>query len=241
MNYIIDLPGCLGDILFTLKIAEEYSKTGDVYWNVFPVFWNSGINRIISSANIGPNQPTYLKGAQVIKLRDLTVSGDIEIMRKKYTSVGMDWSDWADYVKYDRNHDIENSLRLHLNIEKGDPFILYNDTYSFNNKHNGVINSIPKDYDGKLIKMQIFENLTIFDWCWIFENAEEIHTVDTSILCVIETLNLKCTKMTCHPRNYWQTILAINNLFKKPWQFIEYDRDEWRKYVPGGNEGEFLK
>lgn len=236
MNYCIDLPGCLGDILFTLKIGEELSKSGNVYWHIFPSFWDSGINRIKTSCNIGPNIPTHIENSKTIKLRDLTVGRDIEVMRIKYTSVGMDWNDWSDYVKYDRNPEIENALRDHLNIEDGEPFIIYNDTYGFNQKHNGVINSIPKDYDGKVINLQVFRNLTIFDWCWIFENAEEIHTVDTSMMYVIETLNLKAKNMTCHPRHYLQAIPAINDLFKKPWQFIEYDRDEWRKCCPNENE-----
>lgn len=236
MDYCIQQPGCLGDILFTLKIAEELSKKGKVYWYVSPVFWNNGICRIKSSAIIGPNVPEYVENTELIKLCNLTVGRDIEVMRIKYTSVGMDWNNWPDYVKYDRNPDIENALRLHLNIEKGEPFIFYNDTYGWNQKHYGVVNSIPKDYGGKVVKLEVFENLTIFDWCWILENAEEIHTVDTSILCVIETLNLKCKKMTCHPRHYKQAIPAINNILFKPWDFIEYDRDEWRRLCPNENE-----
>ena len=84
--------------------------------------------------------------------------------------------------------------------------------------------------------MEVFENLTIFDWCWIFENAEEIHTVDTSAMFVVETLDLKAKRMTIHPRHYQQAIPAINDILFKPWDFIEYDRDEWRKSCPNENE-----
>jgi len=231
MDYCIDQPGCLGDILFTIKIAEELSKKGTVYWQVAPTFWNNGISRVKTSAVIGPSSPKNVRGGEVIKL------SDTELMRIKYTSIGMDWSDWADYVKYDRNTDIENALRQHFNLSEGEPFIFYNDTYGPGQKHNGVVNSIPKNYDGKIIKLEIFEGVTVFDWAWIFENAEEIHTVDTSILYVIETLNLKSKKMTCHPRHYKFSNSQINNLFKKPWEFIEYDRDTWRELCP--NEEEF--
>lgn len=237
MDYCIDQPGCLGDILFTLKIGEELSKKGTVYWQIAPTFWNSGINRIKTSAIIGPSSPKNVRGAEVIKLCDLTHRSDPELMKIKYTSIGMDWNDWADYVKYDRDPDIENAIRQHFNLSEGEPFIFYNDTYGPGQKHNGVVNSIPKNYSGKIIKLEIFEGVTVFDWAWIFENAEQIHTVDTSILYVIETLNLKCKKMTCHPRHYKFSNSQINNLFKKPWEFIEYDRDNWRKLCP--NEEEF--
>lgn len=237
MDYCIDEPGCLGDILFTLKIGEELSKKGKVYWQIAPTFWDSGISRVKTSAMIHPSSPKNISGGEVIKLCDLTHRSDPELMRIKYTSVGMDWSDWADYVKYDRNYDLESALKNHFNLVDGEPFIFYNDTYGPGQKHNGVIDSIPKDYDGKVIKLEIFEGVTVFDWSWIFENAEEIHTVDTSILYVIETLNLKSKKMTCHPRHYKFSNSQINNLFKKPWEFIEYDRDTWRELCP--NEEEF--
>ena len=45
MKYCIDQPGCLGDILFTLKIGEVLSEKGEVDWFVNPSFWESGISR----------------------------------------------------------------------------------------------------------------------------------------------------------------------------------------------------
>lgn len=237
MDYCIDQPGCLGDILFTLKIAEELSKKGTVYWQISPAFWNNGISRIKSSSLISPHSPKVVRGGEVIKLCDLTHRSDPELMRIKYTSLGMEWDGWSDYIKYDRNYDVESALKQHFGLQDGDPFIFYNDTYGPGQKHNGVVKSIPEDYDGKIIKLEVFEGVTVFDWAWIFENAEQIHTVDTSIMYVIETLNLKANRMTCHPRHYKFAIPQIYNLFKKPWEFIEYDRDTWRELCP--NEEEF--
>ena len=72
----------------------------------------------------------------------------------------------------------------------------------------------------------------MFDWGWIFENAEQIHTVDTSILYVIESLDIKSNTLSCHPRHYKFINPMINNLFKKPWNLVEYDRDTWRECCP---------
>lgn len=235
-NYVIDLPGCLGDILFTLKIAEEFSKKGNVYWNIFPVFWHNGIDRVISSANIGPNQPLYIEGAEVLKLRDLCPVSDPNLMIKKYQTVGIDWEDWSNYLKYERYIDKENSLFERLNLERGEPFILYNENLGQSgSKHLGVINSLPKNYDGKIIKLEVIPDFSVFDWCSIFEQAEQIHTVDTSIIFIMETLTLKSSKLVIHPRNCLYTKSHLSILLNKPWEWVEYkgyNKESWSKISP---------
>lgn len=234
-NYVIDQPGCLGDILFTLKIAEELSKVGNVYWNVFPIFWNNGISKIISSANIGPNQPSYIEDAYILKLTDLCPAYDSELMIKKYQSVGIEWEDWSNYLKYTRDSDKENFLLEQLNLKKGDPFILYNENLGQGSKHLGVVNTLPQDYDGKIVKMEIIPGFNIFDWCSVFEQAEQIHTVDTSLQYVIETLSIKATDLIVHPRHYLYTKSQVSILFKKPWKWVEYigfDNESWSKISP---------
>ena len=102
MKYCIDQPGCLGDILFTLKIGEVLSEKGEVDWFVNPSFWESGISRLKTSFNLSPNAPRYVEGAEKISLCNLTDRPDPDLMLKKYAVVDMDWSDWSSYVKYDR-------------------------------------------------------------------------------------------------------------------------------------------
>lgn len=230
MIYCINQPGCLGDILFALKIAEELSKKGEVYWYISPIFWERGLSRLKSSAKIGPDVPTFVQDSVVINLCDICDRSDPDLMIKKYEVSGnIEWEDWSDYVKYERNYEVENNLKEQLGISPGEKYILFNEKYGMNQTHHGVRKHIPKDYDGKIIEMQILGGITIFDWCGIIENAEEIHTVDTSILMVIETLNLKAKKMTVHPRHYKYTIPHLSRLFKKPWEWIEYDKETWRE------------
>jgi len=233
MEYCIDQQGCLGDILFTIKIAEELSKKGKVYWYVSPCFWESGIKRVKVSKNvhIGPDAPRHVSGAINIKLTDLTERHDPNIMTEKYRVAGVDWEDWADYLKYDRDLNTEKELKEFLGINDGDKYILYNQYYGLNQIHKGVKKGLPENYEGKLVELKIYNEATIFDWCSILENAEEIHTVDTSILYVIETLDLPNTKLVTHPRHY-KTPQCLSKLYKKPWQWVEVDRDTWRKLAP---------
>tara|TARA_B100000214_G_C23886312_1_gene589634 strand:+ start:105 stop:809 length:705 start_codon:yes stop_codon:yes gene_type:complete len=234
MKYCIDQPGCLGDILFTLKIGEVLSEKGEVDWFVNPSFWESGISRLKTSFNLSPNAPRYVEGAEKISLCNLTDRPDPDLMLKKYAVVDMDWSDWSSYVKYDRDYDKENELREFLGIQKGEKYILLNDMFGMYNVHKGVQRSIPEEYDGKIIKMNVYNEATVFDWCGIFENAEEIHTVDTSILLIIETLKLKAKKMVMHPRHYKYTFPQLGKLFKKPWEWVEYTEQEWKELCPNG-------
>jgi hypothetical protein len=48
--------------------------------------------------------------------------------------------------------------------------------------------------------MDILDGFTLFDWSKIIENASEIHTVATSNLFLLETLNLKANKVNIYPR-----------------------------------------
>ncbi len=235
MKYCIDQPGCLGDTLFVLNLAEQLSKEAKVYWHISPVFWESGINRIKSPAIMGPNIPRRIEGSdKVFNLCDMCNRDNPELMKMKYTHFGYDWTRWADSIKFDRDYYKENKLRERLGIQKGEKYILINNMFGMNNVHKGVQRSIPEEYDGKIIKMNVYNQATVFDWCGIFENAEEIHTVDTSILLIIETLKLKAKKMVMHPRHYKYTFPQLGNLFKKPWEWVEYTEQEWKELCPNG-------
>jgi hypothetical protein len=234
MSYCINEPGCLGDILFTIKIAEKLSEDGEVFWNIAPCFWESGINRVQTSekVHIGPNVERFVSDAQQIKLTDLTDRSDSNLMIKKYESVNIEWEDWKDYLNYTRDLETEKNLKEFLGIVDGEKFILVNEYYGNNQIHLGVKKGIPENYPGKVIEFKVFNEATIFDWCSIFEEAEEIHTVDTSIQFVIETLELKASKLVVHPRHYLYTEPQVAPLFKKPWEWIKYDRDTWRILSP---------
>lgn len=234
MNYYINQPGSLGDILFTLKIGEKLQETGNVIWNVAPVFWNRGLNRMRTTFKLGVGM-SQLPNSEVISLCDLTTREDPNIMTKKYEVVGIEWEDWSDYIKFDRDLEKEKSLFEYLELREDEPFILVNETYGVFQKHYGVMENIPSGYDGKIVKLQLNPNFTIFDWCLIFEKAEQIHTIDTSIQYVIETLDTT-NDLVVYPRHYKYTIPQVSKLFSKPWNWIESDRETWLKWAPEESE-----
>ena len=101
-------------------------------------------------------------------------------------------------------------------------FILINQTYSTQPT------TLKKDLspfkyrfgDSKFIEMSILEGFTIFDWCKVFENMKSIITVDTSLMYIIEKLDLKNkTDFLCITRSL-NTEEDIKELFTYPWTYI---------------------
>ena len=232
MNLLIEQPGSLGDIFFIQKIIHILSKEYKIYHPVLPTFWSVGADQIINPAVSGPNiqLPSQYN---VYKCSDHIKNNPYDVMTSKYQGLGMEWDDWSDYFKYERNLEREDALRKFLGVEKGDSYILLNRYYGFNSEMNGVYKQVPKDYDGKIIEMDpSIPGCKIFDWCWMFENAEEIHSVDTSIHYIMETLELKASKLTIHPRHYKYAKFIYDRILRQPWEWIDYTRDEWRKLAP---------
>jgi hypothetical protein len=153
------------------------------------------------------------------------------ILENKYKIAGIDPLGYQRHIIYRRDENLEQALRDAVGLKPGDPFILLNDEYSFNKHHHGVEKLLPQGYDGKIIKMSVIPGVTIFDWSWMFENAEEIHTVETAINYVIDTLDIKAKRLVAHPRNT-RTRSVVGHLFHAPWEWIDWPIDEWRNLVP---------
>lgn len=230
-NLEVVQPGSFGDILFIQKLCKIFSKTYEVYHRVTPQMWQCGIDQLETPIHCGPNISVPEDGL----LYDCSAQSEgrppSDVMICKYEGAEISYDDWSDYLKYKRDYDRESDLKEKLNIKDGEPYIIVNEYYSFNKVHRGVKNSIPQDYDGKVIYMNPNITKKIFDWCWIFENAEQIHSVDTSIHYIIETLNLKATELTIHPRHYYHSPLVYQKILKKPWRWIENTKNEWKLYT----------
>jgi hypothetical protein len=233
MNIVIDQPGGLGDVFFIQKLCSVLSEDNVVYHPIIPTCWSAGVDQLITTTKIGPKGTLDIPydNVKVINLSQVPmVRGSWDVMSSKYIAFDVSYDDWQDYFKYQRNYDREENLKKFLGLENGDPFILVNPFYSVYKVMGGVYNQIPEKYDGKIIEMN--PNIPggkIFDWCWVFENAEEIHSVDTSIHYIIETLDIKSKRLTIHPRHYKYSERVYDGILKKPWEWIQYTRDEWKE------------
>lgn len=227
-NLEVVQPGSLGDIFFIQKLCKIFSESYNVYHFVFPHMWNCGVDQLETTFDCGPN--ITIPSDRFVYDCSAQAEGrpPSEVMTCKYDGAEISYDDWSNYLKYKRDFDREKHLKQKLEITDNEPYIIVNQYYSFNKIHNGVKNNIPKDYDGKVIYMNPNTTHKIFDWCWVFENAEQIHSVDTSIHYLIETLDTKADELIIHPRHYYHSPLVYQGILNKPWKWIEYTEEQWK-------------
>ena len=118
-------------------------------------------------------------------------------MLNKYKMVGIDLEEWRK-LTWLRHRWRENKLKEVLGIKQGERFNLINcNFYSFENR------TINLDINNKLknIEMKFIPTFNLLDWACIIEEAENIYSVNTSIIFLLEVLNLKAEEIHLYSRN----------------------------------------
>jgi len=227
MSLLVNQPAGLGDIFFIQKIISVLSEHDTVHHPVHPAFWYGGVDRVVTRATGGPFGP--FPDSTVINLDQslpmLGVPND-QLMKSKYDLVGIDYGDWADYFKYMRVSYSEMQLADKLGVTG--PFVLVNPYFGPPYNRKAIYETrgdVPDGYDGQVVEIDSRHASNIFDWCWLLENAEEIYTVDGSICYILETLDIKATRLTMHPRHYDYSKALYDGILKRQWQWAEYGED----------------
>jgi len=202
---LIKQPIGLGDVFYLQKFAHLLKTSGyEVIWPLRDdVFWISDYVKGISFCKLSDNFPgkEYYYSGQVAIEKDnfLFLSPDgfqlpgKRIMESKYLLIGSTDEDWFDYFSFERNIDKENDLYYNvLGLTDDSDFIFINKMASVDPKKSDVLDSLV--FDLPLVELKIIPGFTLFDWCKVFENAVEIHTVHTGINYILDKLNLKAKK-----------------------------------------------
>jgi hypothetical protein len=139
------------------------------------------------------------------------------VMESKYNSINMGYEDWVDYFSFKRNYDKEDELfhRI-LGIKEGEEYVLVNKNYQTRPEVVSLnrINSDVSIYNKRVIEMSIIDGFTLFDWSKVIQNAKQIHTVDTSLIMLIEKLDLIKCELYLYPRGHSGD---VDYLLKKNW------------------------
>lgn len=205
----------IGDVIFSMQIARNLQKQGyKICWPVLPDYVEQ-LNRAypdITFIDMWLTQPKFMEGKELVTrgstyyvpLRwtyELMKVPFKDCMRSKYDFMHMDWETWRD-ARYARDRDKEAVLMKELGIEKGEPYTLVNRMFRSDNKGKAAFEQ-PKG--GNIVEMTMRPNFSIFDWSLILENANEIHTVSTSIIYLLEMLDLKAEKVYVYLRKPQET------------------------------------
>ena len=134
-------------------------------------------------------------------------------MYSKYNLLGIDYHDWVTFFEFERNFKKEEELIDLLGIKNTD----YNCVNRmFGSPPNSQNCQHMDNYDNS-VEMRYIEGFNIFDWIGVLLGANHIYTVETSLLYILNKLNLEnVTVYSKHnPPNYFH----VSELFPKNWTY----------------------
>jgi len=234
-NILIKQPAGIGDIFFTQKIAYAINAAYlcDIIWPVIPEFlWIKDYIKVpfIKFVSLDSDFP-YKEAFQhdvpsifefqnciVIPLQraDWVIPGSV--MDAKYKMVDLEQDDWLDYFNFERNIEKENKLYYDvLGLKDGEQYSLVNRQFA-SPPDTQICKHINVETLGKYIEMSYLPEYTLFDWCKVIENAQSIHTVETSLNYIIEKLNPKC-QLEMYSKYDLPSYGQVQHLFKINWHY----------------------
>lgn len=184
----------IGDVIFCAKLITDICRGYKVVWAVHPDYVE-GLNRAYpmftfidyTKFHIDYNnrQDIETNGVRMIPLRftdQLLRVPFRQCMRSKYDFYKTDWTKWRE-VQPIRNKEKEREL-MELVGAKGS-YTLINTKF-----RTGMTGGVKIPCEG--IEMRQTPGFSLFDWMGVIENATDIHTVSTSIIYLMELVELKC-------------------------------------------------
>lgn len=224
---IVNQPFGLGDIIFTQQLAKVIAGGRTILWPVFPQFVE-GLNRAYPDVKFidwkklpidydrTGQYETNLAGIGPCTILPFRFACDMlhlpydECMRAKYKLYGLDFEIWQDGAYWQRDMSFETALPTNLDID------IFSDKYSLINRTFGSDNTLKVNITADGIEMKPFDNFSLFDWALTLQNASAIHTVNTSIIYLLEMLDLKATEVHLYQRSIpGQTFSNIDYILKR--------------------------
>lgn len=229
---VIKQPAGIGDVFFCQKIARLMIDNGyqviwplrsDIAWigNYIKDIYFPTLNDDFPGKEIYEQFAGYVieENAAFISIAtaDLT-HNDGKIMSSKYSMLGIDFSDWQQYFKFDRNLEKENDLYYNvLNLTDDSQFIFINNLYNTDIKDSNLLSK--NSFDLPAVELKIIDGYTLFDWCKVLEKAKEIHTINTSINYIIDVLDTTYDEYVIYAHDE-KNEKEIDYLFKKPHKML---------------------
>jgi len=238
---IIKQEAGLGDIFFLQKAAKILVNSGyKVIWPVLTHF--SYLKEYIKHPNlviVDETEDFEFKGIYAQDEKKITSYTDntdnTEIlwvpfkhvrpvtMKAKYPLLNLNEDDWQKYFVFNRNKDREIQLKEKYNIKDGEEFIFINDLFA--SPPNMLKRDIPVNTDKKIIYND-GSPCHIFDYCWLFENASEIHLIESAFCYLVEVLNTKgklfmYSRIMPGGKPQHPNFDYVSRIYKKDWQKIQ--------------------
>ena len=212
----------IGDVFFLQYIARKYISMG--YHVIWPlenkILWIKDYISDIQFCSVDDNFPgkEYYGQDLVIISPQFVYLGitrphlwDInlpQVMPSKYQVLNLDCMDWAKGFQFNRNLEKEDDLYYNVLGLKDDSEYIFVNRYS--NTENRRFDGLDYlKFNLPTVELEIKQGYTLFDWCKVFENAQEIHTVHTSLNYLIDKLDIKCKKYLMYQGNHHPDVKYI--------------------------------
>ena len=219
----------IGDIIFTQTLVHRIADGRPIVWPVLQHFVE-GLNRAYPHITF-VDQQTFqidydrkdqyefehpkLGRCTVLPLRWSDVILKVpynDCMRAKYDLYGMDFEDWREHAKWLRDGLKELELNKMQHLQKEQPYTFVNGIFGSECR---LTVKIPEN-EGAQVFMTVKPGYSLFDWQTLIQNSSCIHTVNTSIIYLLEMLDLKAPEIHLYQRSIpGQTFDNISYLLKK--------------------------
>lgn len=206
----------LGDIIFTQTLAKAFGDP--VLWGVEPPFVQ-GLQEAYpdvtfvpyTSLNIDYNQKFHSEndGLRIIPIRWADTILKVpysQCMRAKYDMYGLDYNIWKQDAMFEMK---DKGLKQLLNINE--PYNIINEMFQSNFQGH---KPIQVNNGARNIYIQYLDGISLFDWAYLLKDAVEIHAVSSSILYILELLDLK-QPIHLYPRPTDPNYSHVDYLFTK--------------------------
>lgn len=234
---VFNQPAGLGDLLFIEPIYRHYHNQGyqviapvnvDLLWIQDYIPYVKFVDRkkfdynseVVKQKEDGRlHIPLRFSNSLFRGFADLHYGDDRKNwMRDKYLYLGLDENLWRT-MQFERNTIKEKALFFYLDMHPAAPM-----RYNLVNKHFGgsfeSVN-IKVNNDLPIIYMEKIANYTLLDWLLIIQNAENIYTVETSVIYLIEAFPTQAKEIHLYPRYpFMDNAEYIHSYLQKPnWKF----------------------
>lgn len=208
-------PFGLGDGIFVQSLVKQISDGDKILYPVYPQFVD-GLNRAYPDVTFVDWQTLkvpYDAKNEVITdtYRTLPIRFADQLlkvpyhncMRAKYDLYGLDWNTWRDvkpdidtvrgYYLFEQIAGLSEAF-----LYSGGKFNLVSPCYGSNSQFRADIkidNGLPN------IVMSSLDGYSLFDWGWMIQNATTIHAVSSSIVYLLELLDLNAEEVHLYGRD----------------------------------------
>lgn len=195
----------IGDVIFTQTLVRNIANGDRILWGVEEIFVDqlnraypdiTFIDKRLVNVDYDRKDDYVINGMRVLPIRWADVILKVpysQCMSAKYSLYGQKWEEWTHMAGWCRYPEKEKELYRKLGLEGVENYTLVNRFFGSNSQ-------FAADIPVRGIEMCTMEGYSLFDWGYTIQNASAIHSASTSIIFLLECMNLKVKEVHLYTR-----------------------------------------